>query len=91
VARLAELGGSAAHDRKHILSWDRGSVGFRGFVVSGWTGDSSAFPSIMPTRPPALSTLAADAVEPVPCPVCHGVEPEVFDCDRCHRAGVVPG
>lgn len=28
---------------------------------------------------------------PVPCPDCHGVEPERFDCERCQGAGVVPG
>lgn len=29
--------------------------------------------------------------EPVPCPVCHGVEPDVWDCERCEGGGVVMG
>lgn len=29
--------------------------------------------------------------EPVPCPDCQGVEPEVFDCDLCQGGGVIPG
>lgn len=29
--------------------------------------------------------------EPVPCPSCHGIEPEVWDCSTCDGGGKVPG
>lgn len=41
--------------------------------------------------PKPNSTKRRKPVEAIPCPTCHGVEPDVWDCETCDGGGRVKG